>query len=479
MITKRNDSLSYAIYKYKYHNSFYTNFNYEISKQSINENQINTEDFSEYLNKIIVNDADGCAYSTYWVAYSGGDEEYYGVSGFWTTPVLITCGFDNSGSNGGGGTGGQDNNDSNDNNTEDTTHGDIDSETDNNNTDTPQSNGSGGQSSVPAFTVNEPDNNINVRNAISNFFDSLSVPEREAITIENYVALSDFLQKNVNLDIIPTNIIDFANQAVQAIIDGGEFHDGIIIDSTIVNNTRVHNIYNKLINQTNTIFSDIINNNFQSSKVTNIRFRIGNTPNGEDAYTKGSTNNGISSSYDIIINSNLINSLSNVEIALIFIHESIHAELLERCVQLGIISNFILDANGYSNPVFTNSLTSFTTQDALFAGIVNFYINYPSPNNSQWNHDLFTLLNYRNVMSQNLINIHPTINDINNDFLTNINSDPLNTFGNFTLQEVMNYISWIGLEGTQDYINTIQNNPLELSKKVYIESAARLFYSHN
>ncbi len=53
------------------------------------------------------------------------------------------------------------------------------------------------------------------------------------------------------------------------------------------------------------------------------------------------------------------------------------------------------------------------------------------------------------------------------------------TFGNFTLQEVMNYISWIGLEGTQNYIDTIQNNPLELSRKVYIENAARIFYSHN
>ncbi len=290
--------------------------------------------------------------------------------------------------------------------------------------------------------------------------------------LSNCIAILDFLNENGNNT---PEAQAFAQEAMEAMMAGGEFYDGIIIDSTIVSNTRVHNIYNKLKNLSNSIFSDIINNNFQSSKIARIRFRIGNTPDGEDAYTKGSTNNGISSSYDVIINSNLIDSLSNIEVALIFIHESIHAELLDRCVRMGIINAF--DSSGYPN--FTDSSITFSTQEALFAGIVNFYKNYPVPNNSQWNHDLFTILDYRNILSQNLISIHPFINDINNDFLTNINNDPLNSYGNFTLQQVMNYISWIGLEGTQNYINTIQNNSLEHQKKVYIEDAARLFYSHN
>ena len=55
----------------------------------------------------------------------------------------------------------------------------------------------------------------------------------------------------------------------------------------------------------------------------------------------------------------------------------------------------------------------------------------------------------------------------------------LDFFGNFTLEQLMDYISWIGLEGTQDFINNIQNNPLEQTKKNYVENAARAKFTHN
>lgn len=156
------------------------------------------------------------------------------------------------------------------------------------------------------------------------------------------------------------------------------------------------------------------------------------------------------------------------------IHESIHAELLDRCVQLGIIDAF--DTNG--NPNFTNTSTIYTTYDSLFAILVNEYKNFGGVN-PQWNHDLFTVLNYRTEMTQNLVDIHPWLNDTSSDFLDNVNSDPLNFYGNFTLQQLMDYISWIGLEGTQQFANDIQSNPLEQTKKNYVENAARSQYSNN
>ena len=70
------------------------------------------------------------------------------------------------------------------------------------------------------------------------------------------------------------------------------------------------------------------------------------------------------------------------------------------------------------------------------------------------------------------------INDPANDFLSNVNNDNMNFFGNFTLEQLMDYISWIGLEGTQDFINNIQNNPLEQTKKNYVENAARAKFTH-
>lgn len=117
-------------------------------------------------------------------------------------------------------------------------------------------------------------------------------------------------------------------------------------------------------------------------------------------------------------------------------------------------------------------------EEAIFSALALHYFNY-NGGNSQWNHDLFTIGNYRTKMAQNLVNIHPWLNDANNDFLTNVNSDSLNLYGDFTLEQLMEYVSWIGLEGTQDFINTIQNSPLEHTKKNYVENAARAKYTNN
>ena len=73
-------------------------------------------------------------------------------------------------------------------------------------------------------------------------------------------------------------------------------------------------------------------------------------------------------------------------------------------------------------------------------------------------------------MAQNLVDIHPWLNDSSNDFLTNVNNDTSNLYGNFTIQQLMDYVTQIGLESTQVFINTIQNNPLEQTKKNFVEN---------
>jgi hypothetical protein len=78
-----------------------------------------------------------------------------------------------------------------------------------------------------------------------------------------------------------------------------------------------------------------------------------------------------------------------------------------------------------------------------------------------------------------LLTLHPLLNDLNNDFLTNVTNDPNQVYGSFTLQELMNYISWIGLEGTQEYSTAINNIPTELNRMTYSELAANSKYTHN
>lgn len=267
--------------------------------------------------------------------------------------------------------------------------------------------------------------------------------------------------------------LDFGQEAFDALYNGGQvdYPNKVILDQTVINNQKVKCVYDKLKGLSNTIFNDIIDNQFRSSKNSDLRFKITTPINGGDAFTKGRTNNGINF-FEIQLNPSMVANASTIEIALMLIHESIHAELLDRCLQLGIISAF--DSNG--NPLFTNTPITYTTYDSLFAVLVYNYKNYGG-GNSQWNHDLFTVLSYRTKMAQNLLDIHAWLNDVNNDFLSNVNSDPFIIGGTYTLQQLMDYISWIGLEGTQDYQNTINNNTQELYKKVYVESVVRTKYT--
>ena len=83
-----------------------------------------------------------------------------------------------------------------------------------------------------------------------------------------------------------------------------------------------------------------------------------------------------------------------------------------------------------------------------------------------------TGLNYNNIITQNLLEAYPLLNNPSNDFLNNINNDINNTNGAFTLNEAFYFLSWRGLENTQNYINLIQSNTTSLNKKNYIETAS-------
>lgn len=51
--------------------------------------------------------------------------------------------------------------------------------------------------------------------------------------------------------------------------------------------------------------------------------------------------------------------------------------------------------------------------------------------------------------------------------------------GPYTLQQLMEYVSWIGLEGTQAYATTIGMGTTEELKKQYVEGVANSKYTHN
>ena len=256
--------------------------------------------------------------------------------------------------------------------------------------------------------------------------------------------------------------------------DAVDFDDEIILHQSILSNTQVKCVFDKLKSQSSTFFKKVIDSRFGGSKIANIRYRIADTPDGEDAFTKGRVNGSTLRNYEILLDPTAVASASNIEIALMLIHESIHAELQDRLVEMGIIIGF----NNNGSPIFANSDISYDEKIDLTAIMRGLYKSNAS-SNPQWLHNLFNTEGLRLEMAHNLLEIHPLINDSANDFVTNVNGLNNVLYNNLTLQELMEFISWIGLEGTDEYNNTIRNNPYLLGKMSFIEAAAKNEYSKN
>jgi len=312
---------------------------------------------------------------------------------------------------------------------------------------------------------------------------NLTQVQKDWITSHNKKAslLKTYLDDNGNT----AKAKNFAKHAVEALEDGGEVDvlNNIILDSTFITDLRVKCVYDKLKGLSNTVFDDIINDHFGSSSNAHIKFEIGTNINGEDALTKsliGAPSNVNGSSFHVItLDSDKIANYSAIELALAMVHESIHAELMERCYRLGLLSTVSYNSTtGLTGVSFSSTPGNIhTIGDMIFSLLVNHYSNFPDP--SQWNHNLFNSTSYRSEMAQNLIDIHPSLNDSGNDFLNNINSDISLVGGPYTLQQCMEYVSWIGLESTDEYNTQVLSVPGELAKKNYIENASRVHYTNN
>ncbi|WP_333659265.1 hypothetical protein [Flavobacterium sp.] len=274
-----------------------------------------------------------------------------------------------------------------------------------------------------------------------------------------------------------------ANEILNEVKRGGKFNvkNEILLDSTFLANQKVNCVFNKLISQNNSFFKNIIINSFASSKTAILKYDIANIPQPSggiyNAITKPIYNNGGKSFYKITLDASFVINASAIEIAFAIIHESIHAELIERCIELNLIE-YITNSG---NVKFFSTPVTYTNNTAIFQQLIMYYQSYNGAIHPEWNHDLFNLFNYRDKLQTDLLNIHPYINDSTNDFLTSVINDPNIQGGTYTLQDIMYYTSWLGLEGTLEY-NSIFNdptNPNESIRKSYTETVINTKYNHN
>lgn len=314
------------------------------------------------------------------------------------------------------------------------------------------------------------------------FLQDLNQDERQYLLdkTQDYNNIMEFIKNNPNCE----NANEIAGTILSDLISGGEFDpkNDLLLDQSIINNQKVKCIFVKLIGQNQSFFSNVISNSFFSNKTAFLKFEIATTPPVSGGVYNAITNTYYGTSADshtkITLDTNFVNNASAIEIAFTIIHETIHAEILQRCIKLGLIEW----VHGTSVKFFNNPVV-YTDQNAIFQQLILAYKNY-NGGNTQWNHDLFTVFNLREKMENDLINIHQYLNDPSNDFLTAVQNDPNIQGGTYTLQQLMYYTSWIGLEDTQNY-QAIFNNPtsttsaMEQTRINYTESVIHTKYNLN
>jgi hypothetical protein len=277
----------------------------------------------------------------------------------------------------------------------------------------------------------------------------------------------------------------FALIAIEAIQNGGEvdFEDLLIVDSSFKNNPKVKSVYDRMKSLNGTVFSNLLSQ-FDNSKNAKLTLKVANIPQPStnmyyNAKVLPRFGGGNLRTFDIVLDEQFVQNASLIEIALTLVHEMIHAEIMERCIQLGIITGLTFNGNWEASLSFSNgTITSTDIPTILFATLISNYSNYlgTTPNSSSnWQHDLYNLTNYRAQIAVNIAQVHPLIDNPNNPFENNLNEGTMLNL-NLNMNEYFNLISWLGLEATQDY-NGLP--PLVKTKISQAFNQTRLYYNRN
>ncbi len=276
--------------------------------------------------------------------------------------------------------------------------------------------------------------------------------------------------------------VEFATEAIEASMNGGDvdFDDLLILDPSFKNNEKANCVYNKMKNLNSSVFSNLLAS-FDNSRSAKLTFRVENIPQTSTNYLyKAKTLprfGGNLRTFDIILDTQFVQNASLIEIALSLVHEMIHAEIMERCIQIGII-----DALNYNNDweVSLNfndgSTVSTDFPSQVFALLVANYSNYMGPtpsSSSNWQHDLFNVLNYRARITENLEQIHPWLDNVTSPFEDNLNTGSII---DLTMNEYFELLAWLGLEGTEAYSNL---SPIEITKKEIAFNQTEIYYNEN
>ncbi|WP_430413127.1 hypothetical protein [Kordia sp.] len=265
--------------------------------------------------------------------------------------------------------------------------------------------------------------------------------------------------------------INIARLAIETLINNGgaDFNDFIFKDETF-KDSDLDCIHKSLLDSEN-FYSKMISK-FYDNSGTVLTYEIGEVPVGEWAITKGYSNE--LNIFDVRISPS-IESSSNLSKKITLCHEVVHSYMFNTLknwgyIQFDVNGNPILSLNCESGINYNNiNLNELTTKERFVAIICKLSQN--SVLNDNWTHELFGLWHfdvnvYVDKIKDFLLNNHDWDSEA-----TVFKNEAISIFGNMNWkEEVATAISWIGLEGTSEYLDYLNNYsaPANFLKLAYI-----------
>jgi hypothetical protein len=275
---------------------------------------------------------------------------------------------------------------------------------------------------------------------------------------------------------------DEARDFVDLALDEGgkvDFEDQIILDQSFNNNQKAKCVYELLKQIDSAVFSKILES-FDNNKEARLTLKVGNvplvglTPEAAKTLPKANGPNFIRT-FDLVLDAAFIEHASLMEIAAVIVHEAIHAEIFERCIQLGIISQVTYDSSWVVYANFSNGqVISSNFSDLLFATLIDQYSSYGGGSiNPNWQHDIFAVAGYKERISADLAIYYELLDDSLNPFENNLNNG---TIIDVKMEEYFDLLLWASISQTPEYKNL---NPLELTKLSQIKNQTDIYYNHD
>ncbi|BAO54707.1 hypothetical protein [Nonlabens marinus] len=267
--------------------------------------------------------------------------------------------------------------------------------------------------------------------------------------IDFKLQLESFLKSNMR----DLTSFAFARAAVEAKSLNPRFTE-VDWDERIIENLsgRTKEVY-KILKASDPFFAEkLIRDNFESGKETLLILSMGDLPSSVNSDTPALLDLNYDAligefrTHKIVFDKNRIQNFTNIEIAQITIHEFLHTELMERSIQLGLFTR-VESVQNIFEPLPSNiPINVAESNDVIFAYMVNNYRATPSTA-SDWNHNAFSIENYRGKIVDAMLSVHPFLTDP-----SPTSAFPPRSLNNMTLREIFEDFSWNGLKETAEYL---------------------------